>query len=167
MKRVVVGGAAFLLLGGLVWALTQPACGCTPFNYVGVRDLVYAYQGQSVGLISVTAVGGEVRSTSIGDAETSIRVAATSWVGTVPTTLWVNDRDLSLSGLSVAAFGPGTQWVVRVRDADAAMSTYPLPVVGDTVWIPWEHISAADPEDPKPEVVNLDALRGMARSREP
>jgi hypothetical protein len=31
MKRVVVGGAAFLLLGGLVWALTQPACGCTPF----------------------------------------------------------------------------------------------------------------------------------------
>lgn len=59
----------------------------------------------------------------------------------------------------------GTQWVVRVQNASAGMSGHPLPIVGDTVRIPWEHI-AADPEGPQPEVVNLDALRGMARRQQ-
>jgi hypothetical protein len=55
--------------------------------------------------------------------------------------------------------------VVRVQNVDAGMSGHPLPVVGDTVRIPWQHI-AADPEGPKPEVVNLDELRGMARRQQ-
>jgi hypothetical protein len=77
--------------------------------------------GDGVGLISVTARGGENRSNpTTGDAESSIRVAATSWVGTIPTTLWINDGALSLSGLALPAFRPGTQWVVRVQNADAA-----------------------------------------------
>jgi hypothetical protein len=164
MKRVVVALTACLLLGGLAMArLTQPACGCTRFGHIGVRDLVHAFPGTSVGLISVTAVDRENRSNpTTGDTETSIRVAATNWVGTIPTTLWINDRDLSSSGLSLGAFQPGTRWVVRVQNADAAISSFPLPVVGDSVRIPWEYINA-DPKDAKPEVVNLDELRGMAR----
>jgi hypothetical protein len=91
---------------------------------------------------------------------------ATSWVGTVPTTLWIKaDDDLSPSELSLAAFRPGMQWVVRVQNADAGMSNYPLPVVGNTARLPWWHINY-DVEGPGPNVVNLDALRGMARSQQ-
>jgi hypothetical protein len=165
-KRVVAGVAATLLLSALAMALIQPACGCSSFSYVGVSDLVRAYPGLSVGLVTVTAGGGEVRTNpATGGTETSIRVAPISWVGTVATMLWVTDDTLSSSGLSLAAFRPGTQWVVRVQNADAAMSHHPLLVVGDTVRIPWEHL-AADPEGPKPEVVNLDELRGMARRQQ-
>jgi hypothetical protein len=100
MTRVVVGITPCLLLGGLVLAwLTRPACGCTRYGYVGMRDLVHAYPGMSVGMVSVTAGGGGNR-----------------------------------------------------------------PVAGDSVRIPWGHINA-DPDGPKPEVVNLDALRSMARSQ--
>jgi hypothetical protein len=166
MKWVVAGVAATLLLSGLAMALIQPTCGCSPFSYVGVSDLVRAYPGESVGLVTVTAGGGEVRiNPTTGGAETSIRVAPSSWVGTVPTTLWANDGNLSSSGLSVEAFQPGTQWMVRVQNTDAGMSAHPLSVVGDTVRIPWEHV-AADSEGPKPEVVNLHALRGMARRQQ-
>jgi hypothetical protein len=166
MKRVVVGIAACLLLGVLALArLTGPACGCSRFNYIGLGDLVRASPGTSIGLISVTTGDRENRSNpTTGDTETSIRVAATSWVGTIPTTLWINAGDLSFSGLSLGAFQPGTRWVVSVRDADGRMGRYPLPVVGDTARIPWEHINA-DPKDPKPEAVNLDELRRMARSQ--
>lgn len=63
MKRAVVALTACLLLGGLAMAwLTRPACGCTRFAYIGVRDLVRASPGTSVGLISVTTRGGENRS---------------------------------------------------------------------------------------------------------
>jgi hypothetical protein len=168
MKRAVVALTACLLLGGLAMArLTGPACGCTRFAYVGLRDLVRASPGTSVGLILVTARGGENRSNpTTGDAESSIRVTATNWAGTIPTQLWVNAGAISLSGLSLPALRPGTQWVVRVQNADTTMSRYPLPVVGDTVRIPWDYMNA-DPKDPKPEVVNLDELRSMVWSREP
>ena len=151
MKRAVVALTACLLLGGLAMArLTRPACGCTRLGHSGVRDLVHASPGMSVGLISVTTGDRENRSNpTTGDAETSIRVAATSWVATIPSTLWINAGDLSLSGLSLAAFRPGTQWELRVQNADAAMSADPLPVVGDSARIPWEHMNA-DPKDPRP-----------------
>jgi hypothetical protein len=72
---------------------------------------------------------------------------------------------LLLVEVAMAAFRPGTQWVVRVQNADAGMSNYPLPVVGNTARLPWWHINY-DVEGPGPNVVNLDALRGMARSQQ-
>ena len=62
MMRVVAGVAATLLLSGLtmVW-LSPSGCACSPLLYVGVSDLVRAYPGLSVGLVTVTAGGGEVR----------------------------------------------------------------------------------------------------------
>jgi hypothetical protein len=167
MKRIV-GVAACLLLGAflLVW-LTPSACACSRFQTFKMSDLVLTSPELSVGLVTVMAGGGEVRTNpTTGGAETSIRVAVTNWVGTVPTTLWVNEDYVSSSGLSLEAFRPGTQWVVRVHNADAGIGRHPLPVVGNTVRLPWKYIKG-DVEGPTPEVVNLDELRGMARKQQP
>ena len=167
MKRIVVVGvgACLLLVASLLVWLSPSTCACTRLAPFKISSFVDANREWSVGLVTVTAGGGEVRTNpTIGGAETSIRVAATSWVGTVPTTLWINEDHVSLSGLSLEAFRPGTQWVVDVRNADAGMGRHPLPVVGNTVRLPWKHIRG-DVEGPTPEVVNLDELRGMARSQ--
>ena len=171
MKRMVVEAAVCLLLVGLAMELLKPtACACTqprgPATFEA-STLVHASRGGSVGLVTVTAGGGQVRTNpTTGEAETSIRVAATSWVGTVPTTLWVNEDHISSSGLSLEAFRPGTQWVVTVKNADAGMRSYPLPVVGDTVRLPWKQLVGDGVDGPKPEVMNLDVLRGMARRQQ-
>jgi hypothetical protein len=92
MRRIVVGVAAVLVLGGFVMASTRQACGCTPARPVKVSAHVRVIPGWSVGLVTVTAGGGEVRTNPTnGGVETSVKVAPTSWVGTVPTTLWVTE----------------------------------------------------------------------------
>ena len=71
----------------------------------------------------MTAGGGKVRHDEDYMAATSIRVAPTSWVGTVPTTLWVDGgvvdhptdgrlRTVRASGFAPEAFRPGTRWAV-------------------------------------------------------
>jgi hypothetical protein len=93
MRRIVVGAAALLLLGGLAMWWTQPACGCTLLGPVRISNLVGVPPGWSVGLVTVTAGGGEVRTSPInGEVETSVTVAPASWVGSVPTTLWVTNN---------------------------------------------------------------------------
>ena len=177
MRRIVVGVAAGLLLGGSAIASVPPACADTFIKGLKVSTFVRATPGFSVGLVTVTAGGGKVRHDENYMAETSVKVAATSWVGTVPTTLWVRGgvinhptkgllRTIGSSGPSPEAFRPGTQWVVQVRNADAWMSNHPLPVVGNTVRIPG--IPAADDIDGgDPKVVSLDALRGRAERPSP
>jgi hypothetical protein len=182
MRRISVGLAATVLLGGFMVAAFQPrpACGCTLSQPVRISRLVRASPGWSVGLVMVTAGGGEVRTNpTSGAVETSVEVAPTSWVGTVPSTLWVtNDVGhrppkrllrtvVPSSRPSLAAFRPGTQWVVRVRNADAWMSGRALPVVGDIVRIPFERVIVIDDVDgADPMQVSLDALRGSARRQE-
>jgi hypothetical protein len=176
MRRIVVGVAAGLLLGGSAIASSPPACADTFIKGLKVSHLVRPTPGWSVGLITVTAGGGKVRHDENYMAETSIKVAPTSWVGTVPTTLWVTGgvvdhpsdgplRTVTASGFAPEAFRPGTQWVVQVRDADAWMPNYPLPVVGSTVRIPIPAADDVDGGDPK--VVNLDALRSKAERWSP
>lgn len=177
MRRIVVGLAAGLLLGGSAIASIPPACADTFIKGLKVSHFVRVSTGSSVGLVTVKAGGGKVRHDENYMAETSIRVAATSWVGTVPATLWVRGgvinhptkgllRTVGSSGPSPEAFRPGTQWVVQVRNADAWMSPHPLPVVGDTVRI--LGIPAADDIDGgDPKVVSLDALRGRAERWSP
>jgi hypothetical protein len=91
--------------------------------------------------VTVTAGGGKVRHDEDYMAETSIKVAPTSWVGTVPTTLWVDGgvvdhptkgrlMTVRAAGFAPQAFRPGTQWVVQVRNADAWMPNHPRPDVG-------------------------------------
>jgi hypothetical protein len=176
MRRIVVGVAAGLLLGGSAIASSPPACADTFIKGLKVSHLVRPTPGWSVGLITVTAGGGKVRHDESYMAETSIKVAPTSWVGTVPTTLWVTGgvvdhpsdgplRTVTASGFAPEAFRPGTQWVVQVRDADAWMPNHPLPVVGNTVRIPIPAADDIDGGDPK--VVNLDALRSRAERWSP
>jgi hypothetical protein len=176
MRRIVVGVAAGLLLGGSAIASSPPACADTFIKGLKVSHLVRPTPGWSVGLITVTAGGGKVRHDENYMAETSIKVAPTSWVGTVPTTLWVTGgvvdhpsdgplRTVTASGFAPEAFRPGTQWVVQVRDADAWMPNHPLPVVGNTVRIPIPAADDIDGGDPK--VVNLDALRSKAERWSP
>ena len=174
MKRMVVEAAVCLLLVGLAMAWLNPprACGCIRPRSAADFDVSFFVRtpggsGWSVGLVTVTAGGGEVRTNpTTGDVETSIRVAATSWVGTVPTRLWVDeDDDLSSSGLPLAAFRPGTHWVVKVKNADAGIRNYPLPVVGDTVRLPWKQL-VGEVDGPKREVVNLEMLRGIAQRQQ-
>ena len=176
MRRIVVGVAAGLLLGGSAIASIPPACADTFIKGLKVSHFVRATPGFSVGLVTVTAGGGKVRHDENYMAETSIKVAPTSWVGIVPTTLWITGgvvdhpsdgplRTVTASGFAPEAFRPGMQWVVQVRTADAWMSNHPLPVVGDTVRIPWPAADNIDGGDPK--VVNLDALRGKAEQWSP
>jgi hypothetical protein len=173
MRRIAVGVVALLLLGWLAVAWISPACGCTRLGPLRLSNLVGVDQEWSVGLVTVTAGGGEVRTNPRG-VETSVKVAPTSWVGTVPSTLWVTDEvghhpikrllrmGSSSARPSLEAFRPGTQWVVRVQNADAWMGSLPLLVVGNTVRVPkGDFIDDVDGADPK--VVDLDALRGMAR----
>ena len=173
MRRIVVGVAAGLLLGGSAIASSRPACADTFIKGLKVSHFVLATPGLSVGLVTVTAGGGKVRHDENYMAETSIKVAATSWVGTVPTTLWVRGgvinhptkgllRTVGSSGPSPEAFRPGTQWVVQIRTADAWMTNHPLPVVGNTVRIPRGIPATDDIDGGDPKVVNLDALRGRA-----
>ena len=54
---------------------------------------------------------------------------------------------------------------VKVKNADAGMRSYPLPVVGDTVRLPWKHL-VGEVDGPKREVVNLDVLRGIAQRQQ-
>ena len=96
MSRISVGAAATVLLGGFLMALAlpqpRPACGCTLAWPGKISDLVRVGPELSVGLVTVTAGGGEVRTNAItGEVETSVTVAPTSWVGTIPTTLWVTN----------------------------------------------------------------------------
>jgi hypothetical protein len=177
MRRIVVGLAAGLLLGGSAIASIPPACADTFIKGLKVSHLVRATPGFSVGLVTVMAGGGKIRHDENYMAETSIKVVPTSWVGTVPRTLWVRGgvvdhptkgllRTVGSSGPSPEAFRPGTQWVVQVRTADAWMSPHPLPVVGDTVRFPG--IPAADDVDGgDPKVVSLDALRRRAERWSP
>jgi hypothetical protein len=176
MRRIVVGLAAGLLLGGSAIVSIPPACADTFIKGLKVSHFVRATPGFSVGLVTVTAGGGKVRHDENYMAETSIKVAATSWVGTVPTTLWVRGgvinhptkgllRTVGSSGPSPEAFRPGTQWVVQVRNADAWMPNHPLPVVGNTVRISVPAADDVDGGDPK--VVSLDALRGRAERPSP
>ena len=90
MKRILIGIATTLFLGWFVVVSTLPACACSPLRSVSLRALVRPGPGWSVGLVTVTAGGGEIRTNpSTGRSETAIRVAPASWVGTLPTTLWV------------------------------------------------------------------------------
>jgi hypothetical protein len=182
MRRISVGLAATVLFGWFMIALFQPrtACGCTLARPAQISQLVRARPGWSVGLVTVTAGGGEVRTNpTTGGVETSVTVAPTSWVGTVPSTLWVtNDVGhrppkrllrtvVSSSRPSLEAFRPGTQWVVRVRNVDAWMSGRALPVVGDIARIPFERVIVIDDVDgADPMEVSLDALRASARRQE-
>jgi hypothetical protein len=176
MRRIVVWVAAGLLLGGSAIASIPPACADTFIKGLKVSHFVLATPGWSVGLVTVTAGGGKVRHDENYMAETSIKVAPTSWVGTVPTTLWVDGgvvdhptdgrlMTVRASGFAPEAFRPGTQWVVQVRNADAWMPNHPLPVVGNTVRIPW--LAADDIDGGDPTVVNLDALRARAERWSP
>jgi hypothetical protein len=179
MRRIIVGVAAGLLLGGSAIASSPPACADTYRTDLKVSHFVRPTQGWSVGLVTVTEGGGRVGTdptTGGRMAETSIKVAPTSWVGTVPTTLWVDGgvvdhptdglvRTVRASGFAPEAFRPGTQWVVQVRNADAWMPNHPVPVVGNTVRIPVPAADDIDGGDPK--VVSLDALRGRAERRSP
>lgn len=176
MRRIVVGLAAALLLGGSAIASIPPACADTFVKGLKVSQLVRVSPGWSVGLVTVTARDGKVRHDEDYMAETSIKVAPTSWVGTVPTTLWVDGgivdhptkgrlRTVRAAGFAPEAFRPGTRWVVQVRNADAWMPNHPLPVVGNTVRIPIPAADDVDGGDPK--VVNLDALRGKAERSSP
>jgi hypothetical protein len=176
MRRIVIGVAAGLLLGGSAIASSPPACADTFRRDLKVSHLVRVDPGWSVGLVTVTAGGGKVRHDEHYMAETSIKVAPTSWIGTVPTTLWVDGgavdhpthgrlRTVRAAGFGPEAFRPGTQWVVQVRNADAWMPNYPLPVVGNTVRIPIPAADDIDGGDPK--VVNLDALRSRADRSSP
>jgi hypothetical protein len=176
MRRIVAGLAAGLLLGGSAIAASPPACADTFIKGLKVSHLVRVGPGWSVGLITVTAGGGRVRHDEDYMAETSIKVVPTSWVGTVPTTLWVDGgvvdhptdgplRTVRASGFAPEAFRPGTQWVVQVRNADAWMPNHPLPVVSNTVRIPVPAADDIDGGDPK--VVNLDALRSRAERSSP
>jgi hypothetical protein len=178
MKRIVVGVAAGLLLGGSAIASIPPACADTFIRGLKVSHFVRATPGFSVGLVTVTAGGGKVRHDENYMAETSINVVPTSWVGTVATTLWVRGgvvdhptkgllRTVGSSGPSPEAFRPGTQWVVQVRNADGWMSPHPLPVVGNTVRIPRGIPAADDVDGGDPKVVSLDALRGRAEMWSP
>jgi hypothetical protein len=178
MKRIVVGVAAGLLLGGSAIASIPAACADTFIRGLKVSHFVRATPGFSVGLVTVTAGGGKVRHDENYMAETSIKVVPTSWVGTVPTTLWVRGgvvdhptkgllRTVGSSGPSPEAFRPGTQWVVQVRNADGWMSPHPLPVVGNTVRIPRGIPAADDVDGGDPKVVSLDALRGRAEMWSP
>jgi hypothetical protein len=171
MRRIVIGVAAGLLLGGSAIASSPPACADTYPTDLKVSRFVRPTPGWSVGLVTVTAGGGKVRHDEDYMAETSIKVAPTSWVGTVPTTLWVDGgvvdhptrgllRTVRAAGFAPEAFRPGTRWVVQVRNADAWMPNHPLPVVGNTVRIPIPAADDIDGGDPK--VVNLDALRSRA-----
>ena len=173
MRRIVVGLAAALLLGGSAIASIPPACADTFIKGLKVSQLVRVSPGWSVGLVTVTAGGGKVRHDENYMAETSIKVVPTSWVGTVPTTLWVTGgvvdhpihgplRTFGASGFAPEAFRPGTQWVVQIRDADAWMTNHPLPVVGNTVRIPRGIPATDDIDGGDPKVVNLDALRSRA-----
>jgi hypothetical protein len=176
MRRILVGIAAGLLLGGSAIASSPPACADTFIKGLKVSHLVRPTPGWSVGLVTVTEGGGKVRHDEDYMAETSIKVAPISWVGTVPTTLWVTGgvvnhptdgrlRTVTASGFAPEAFTPGTQWVVQVRDADAWMPNHPLPVVGNTVRISVPAADDVDGGDPK--VVSLDALRGRAERPSP
>jgi hypothetical protein len=176
MRRIVVGVAAGLLLGGSAIASSPPACADTYPRGLKVSHLVRVSPGWSVGLVTVTAGAGKVRHDEDYMAETSIKVDPTSWVGTVPTTLWVDGgvvdhptrgllRTVRAAGFAPEAFRPGTQWVVQVRDADAWMPNHPLPVVGNTVRIPVPAADDVDGGDAK--VVNLDALRSRAERWSP
>ena len=176
MKRIVVGLAAALLLGGSAIASIPPACADTFIKGLKVSHFVRVSAGWSVGLVTVTAGGGKVRHDEDYMAETSIKVAPTSWVGTVPTTLWVDGgvvdhptkgrlMTVRASGFAPEAFRPGTRWVVQVRNADAWMPNHPLPVVGNTVRFP--RLAADDIDGGDPKVVNLDALRGKAERSSP
>ena len=176
MRRIVVGVAAGLLLGGSAIASIPPACADTFIKGLKVSHFVRVSAGWSVGLVTVTAGGGKVRHDENYMAETSIKVAPTSWVGTVPTTLWVTGGVVNhptrglvptfgASGFAPEAFRPGTQWVVQVRNADAWMSNHPLPVVGNTVRFP--SLAADDIDGGDPKVVNLDVLRGRAERSSP
>lgn len=167
MRRIVVGLAAALLLGGSAIASIPSACADTFIKGLKVSHFVRVGPGWSVGLVTVTAGGGKVRHDEDYMAETSIKVVPTSWVGTVPTTLWVDGgvvdhptdgrlRTVRAAGFAPEAFRPGTQWVVQVRDADAWMPNHPLPVVGNSVRIP--RLAADDVDGGDPKVVNLDAL---------
>jgi hypothetical protein len=179
MRRIIVGVAAGLLLGGSAIASIPPACADTFIRGLKVSHFVGATPGlSSVGLVTVTAGGGKVRHDENYMAETSIKVVPTSWVGTVPTTLWVRGgvvdhptegllRTFGASGPSPEAFRPGTQWVVQVRNADGWMSPHPLPVVGNTVRIPRGIPAADDVDGGDPKVVSLDALRGGAERWSP
>jgi hypothetical protein len=171
MRRIVIGVAAGLLLGGSAIASIPPACADTYPRDLKVSQFVRPTAGWSVGLVTVTAGGGKVRHDEDYMAETSIKVAPTSWVGTVPTTLWVDGgivdhptkgrlMTVRAAGFAPQAFLPGTQWVVQVRNADAWMPNHPLPVVGNTVRVPIPAADDIDGGDPK--VVNLDALRSRA-----
>jgi hypothetical protein len=173
MRRIVVGVAALLLVGGSVLAWTSQACACSRVGPFRLSNVVHVDQGWSIGLVTVTAGGGQVRTNPRG-VETSVKVAPTSWVGTVPSTLWVTDEgaphpikrllrmESSSARSSVAAFRPGTQWVVRVQNADAWMGSFRLLVVGNTVQVPKGNI-IDDVDGADPTVVDLDALRAMAR----
>lgn len=176
MRRIVVGVVAGLLLGGSAIASSPPACADTFIKGLKVSHLVRVGPGWSVGLVTVTAGGGKVRHDEDYMAETSVEVAPTSWVGTVPTTLWVDGgvvdhptkgrlMTVRAAGFAPQAFRPGTQWVVQVRNANAWMPNHPLPVVGNTVRIPIPAADDIDGGDPK--VVNLDALRSRAGRRSP
>jgi hypothetical protein len=176
MRRIIVGVAAGLLLAGSAIASSPPACADTFIKGLKVSHLVRPTPGWSVGLVTVTEGGGKVRHDENYMAETSIKVVPISWVGTVPTTLWVDGgvvdhptdgplRTVRASGFAPEAFPPGTQWVVQVRDADAWMPNHPLPVVGNTVRISVPAADDVDGGDPK--VVSLDALRGRAERRSP
>jgi len=179
MKRIVVGLAAGLLLGGSAIASIPPACADTFIKGLKVSHFVRVsagWSGWSVGLVTVKAGGGKVRHDKDYMAETSVEVAPTSWVGTVPTTLWVTGgvvnhptdgplRTVTASGFAPEAFRPGTQWVVQVRNADAWMPNHPLPVVGNTVRFP--SLAADDIDGVDPKVVSLDALRGRAERSSP
>jgi hypothetical protein len=176
MRRIVIGVAAGLLLGGSAIASIPPACADTYPTDLKVSRFVRPTAGWSVGLVTVTAGGGKVRHDEDYMAETSIKVAPTSWVGTVPTTLWVDGgvvdhptkgrlMTVRAAGFAPQAFTPGTRWVVQVRNADAWMPNHPLPVVGNTVRIPIPAADDIDGGDPK--VVNLDALRSRAERWSP
>ena len=178
MRRIVVGVAAGLLLGGSAIASIPPACADTFIKGLKVSHFVRATPGFSVGLVTVTAGGGKVRHDENYMAETSIKVVPTSWVGTVPTTLWVDGgvvdhptkgrlMTVRASGFAPEAFGPGTRWVVQVRNADDWMPNHPLPVVGNTVRIPRGIPATDDIDGGDPKVVNLDALRGRAERWSP
>jgi hypothetical protein len=178
MRRIVVGVAAGLLLGGSAIASIPPACADTYRTDLKVSHFVRVDPGLSVGLVTVTAGGGKVRHDEHYMAETSIKVVPTSWVGTVPTTLWVDGgvvdhptegrlMTVRAAGFAPEAFRPGTQWVVQVRDVDAWMPNHPLPVVGNTVRIPRGIPAADDIDGGDPKVVSLDALRSRAERWSP
>jgi hypothetical protein len=89
MRRIVVEVAAGLLVDGSAIASSPPACADTFPRGLKVSHLVRVSPGWSVGLVTA-AGGGKVRHDEDYMAETSIKVAPTSWVGTMPTTLWVD-----------------------------------------------------------------------------